>query len=137
MNVNRINAPRTNHVRFNEQVEVRSFDIERPSLGTSDIQPSLHAQRLERSLRAVPAQSIQQPQVVLTEQAQQEQPQRTKFQKFCGIAAISCFAAALASISLFFIIGPVAVAAVAGFAILSVAFEGASGIKPNNVYYGP
>jgi len=121
------------HVTFNETVEVRC--IEQP-LETHQMQPSLHAQRVELALRAAPIVTPQQPVRVEIEPATEQE--RTAFQKVCGVAAAACFAGAFVSIGLIFAIGALAFAVMAGCVVLAMAFESGARLANNDQsYIGP
>lgn len=117
MNIAPISAKPERHVAFAQKVEVRHIQPETPSESTV-IQPSLHAQRLERALRTQQVAPAR-PRVIEQEVTPNTKECAPKFKKAAYLAACICGAFIIPSFSFLFL-GPIGLVVPAALAVSSV-----------------
>lgn len=128
---------RTSPVFNSGLVQVQAGRVAPPSnlpmpmpTGTTIIEPSIHAQRLERILRVEPGRIARPRLAEIRPSPEPIAPQKASwFKKATFMAACICAAAVIPSLSLFMFVGPLGFIAPAALAIACVAFFLLSG-KP-------
>lgn len=117
MNITPISAKPERHVAFAQKVEVRHIQPETPSESTV-VQPSLHAQRLERALKTQQVAPAR-PRPVEQETRSSKKECMTQIKKATYLAACVCGALAIPAFSFLFL-GPIGLVVPAALAVSCV-----------------